>query len=271
MENRNKINITTEKLIKYIDKRCFYKNIFLFIKLCNLQYYSQRRNKNSLLVPDNLMKIFNEPTEELTFLQITGCLEIANKHGRRNNVPSNLIFIPKDFITQFFTLNETMCCGEKEFVKNKVDLYFSILTYIYIHTFSLQYLRENFHDDIISYMKKFLTPEEEEEDILNKRKNIILSLYNSVIYNFSQIPNDLESFHYKFSDIKLNIYEHYNHYNSNEYKNPNPLYLYCILHHLITIFRFYNDYVLSYFTLIHNATYKIHPLENVREILSKNY
>ena len=247
--NLKTINIDRKKsLIKYIETNVtsnnYYNNIFLILKLNYLQLCEKEK---SIKVPQNLIKIFENDPKKLTFLHISGCNEINN--CKIDDFQNNMIFIPQKIISNYFNSMETYCIDEKKFIKNKLDLYLSLLTYIYFHNFSN--LNKNFNIEICNYIKN-------NTDNYNSDNDIITYLYNSNIYNFSKIPNDILNFEYNFKDNHIDLLNYYNQYvDENNLMNIEEFHF--IFHHLITIFKFYNQYILSYF-ITSKSLYKFHPL-----------
>lgn len=267
METIEDINIIP-KLITYINQKHLYRNIFLYIKLCHLQFYSQKDNRNHFHIPLNLINLFSHKPKNLTIWDISGGNEISDKWDDQYLPPLNIIYIPEYIISNFFIQNQTICGKENSFILNKMDLYFSILTYIY--AFSLTSKME-IQDNICLYLKEFLQTLEKEKETI--KHQIIYSLYNSTIYDFSEIPDTVESFPYEYHSSKIDIFDHldkYGHCNENETDNLN--YVDCAFHHLITISKFYNEYLLSCCLLNkYSPIYQNHPLEIIaRTVDNKN-
>ena len=262
MENLNnqndasKIQYLKELLKGFIEKNSFYNNLFLLIKMKYLTCYDLKniinndddyRDDNEIYIPQNLLTIFNN-NNDLTFNHISGGYLRYNDNF--NEYFLNLLVIPKNIIHNYFSYNETGCCAEKDYVKDKLDLYFSILTYIYFHT----HFSSRDDDKIKRFLKNFI------ENEMNK--NFIDSLYNSTVYNFEMIPDDIKNFIYEFSDVQVHSLRFYNHYNHTRDDDDNVSdFTNFIAHHIVTIFRFYKQYIISYFMTDLSDTYKIHPLE----------
>lgn len=240
--------------------------MFLFLKL----KYILHGKDNEMYVPQNVFDIFNDVNKNLTFLNISGLNEKSFELNSLNN--DSMIFIPENIIKNFFSWNKTNCREENKHVENKLDLYISLLTYIYYHNFPAKGNRENFHTHMTNFLVKSIANEEEEEKM---KKNINL-LYNSVIYDFLEIPNEIEKFIYKFTDIKINSFHFFKQYNVNNDNNnnrnlssDNDNYTNFVFHHIITMFRFYNQYILPYF-FTNPTHYRYHPLHNVCKKIKMN-
>ena len=204
------INTNLPKIIEFIDENCnendIYNNIFLLLKLKYLMFYKQF-NENVIHIPENIMNIFSNYSEKLTFLDISGYNESI---CQIDNFIKNMIFIPENLIVRFFKSKKTNCIDEDLHIKNKLDLYFSILTYIYYHSFPK--LNKNINFNLTNFMKNVLEMEENEK--------IVTLLYKSIIYNFINIPNDMEYFHYNYVNIDgLNFYNFYNINNNSSSSN----------------------------------------------------
>ena len=254
IENKNinipkKRNINSENcqkkelLINYIKNKCFYNNLFIYIKVMH-QRFEKLQIDDQHYIHQHLLNLFNMSKDKdstITFKHISGA------YGK---LPKEMIFIPKNFIVNFFRVTPTGCCDENDFIKDKIDLYISVLTYIYT-SFKVS-VDEMFHENVISCIK------ESDEQTID-------SLYDSIIYDFSNIPNIVEEFIYKFSDLKTNAVKFYHHYSQTSSANKkNVSYFYNFMtHHLVTIFRFYKQYIISYYITDFNNLYKEHPLENV--------
>ena len=226
-------NEIKRKIIKYIEYNYnhnkYYFNIFLLIKL---QYLNFANNENDSQIPKNVIDIFNNEPQNLNLLQII--------LGYSNNeedllFEENRIIIPAEIITNYFRLHSTKCIDEHKYITNKMDLYISVLTYIYYKNYSSK-LNTDFHNRIILAIYREID-----------KNNNLSSLCNSTIYDFTDIPDTIQMFIYDYNEINSSIDKNI---------NNNDL---IIQHHLKIIHKFYNEYILSH--LIHSfKSYKQHPL-----------
>lgn len=281
MATENKINITNnnndvdqkffsiekEAIIKFIDKKCFYNNLFLFLKIKYLitKYQSEKNKYDHLKIPIHLLYIFNDNKnrKKLTFEYISG--GVNNDNNDFKKYMENLIIIPKDIIVNYFLREDTRCYRENTYVKNKLDLYFSILTYIYFYThFPENSYTEEFHNEMMAFIKIIIKHYDNKEEIVD-------SIYNSTLYDFRNIPNDIKDFMYEFSDIQIHSIQFYNCYNNNYIVDINLVQLYSnfVAHHIITIFRFYKEYILSYFIINKLFKYMNHPLQGTKKFIDE--
>ena len=250
--NNNEIK---RKIIEYIEYNYnhdkYYFNIFLLIKLQYLKFANN--NINDSQIPKKVIDIFNNEPQNLKLIQIL--LGYSNNEKEEDLLfEENRIIIPADIITNYFRLHSTKCNDEHKYITNKIDLYISILTYIYYKNY-LSKLNTDFHKRITIAIFWEID-----------KNNNLSSLCNSTIYDFTDIPNTIQMFIYNYNEINNSIGKHHHKMinNNNNNNNNNDL---IIQHHLKIIHKFYNEYILSY--LIHSyKSYKQHPL--IENDLSKS-
>ena len=239
-----------QKLLPFL-KDNFYNTLFLYLKLTYMKHYYKRGNDS--FIGDHLLNL--NPTQ-LTFLDIMGYTNFSVKHSK---LPM-LIYIPPKFIKNYFTHKKQRTIEitrENTNVTNKLDLYFSLLTYFYYNLFLDNY---KIQDTINKETLEFINLKSNEK----KHRITISWLYESTIYNFSNIENMIKDFKYDAKDIRVNGHEFFKYLNekSCDKLNDNFKNYDFMCHHLITIFRFYEEYILSYF-FTHYFLYHDHPLELV--------
>lgn len=265
MSSYNNANIDKREIINnYINNNFkndnYYLNIFLLLKLIYLCKINENNNNKHIYVPKTVIKTFTKNLKDISFLHIMGCSDVNGINGNSIDIFTNqMIIIPEDLIYNYFQRNNTHCNMEN-IISQKLDLYLSILTYIYHNTYS-SILNKDFHNQIISYIR-------DEINTFNCNDNIINLLYQSEIYNFQELVINIKDFEYKFSKININIFEYFRKYDIdiNDISIPNYdnidinklNYYEFIVHHLIMIHSFYNKCIL--FPLIFNTNYKTHPI-----------
>lgn len=245
-------SVRLKKIKEFIDKKDIYNNLFLFLKLKHLLHFEKKKD---IYIPQHITdKYINE---YLTFLDISGVSIIGSDTllYLDNFSSMNMIFIPPSIIENFFSWNQTNCQEENKYVSNKLDLYFSLLTYIYISSFLPTSGKQNdFHNRIMHFVKENISTD-----------NINL-LYNARIYNFLEIPNEIDKFKYGYKDTRINSNQYYKHYSESTNIGGN-IEINIAFHHLITLFRFYNQYILTYF-FVNPIHYEFHPLLLVKKSVS---
>ena len=252
IENNNNKTIIINFITRNFNQKLYHLNIYILIKL----YYLKYTTNNNVYIPKTLIKRFNETPHCLKFLDIIGC---SKNHNFDDDIKSfmrqNMILIPENIIVNYFNYNNSKCVKENEYIENKIDLYISILTYIYYWTYKFN---NHFHEKIVLYIT--------DEICTNNNSDIITSLINSKIYNLIDIPNDkIEYFHYAYTDHShenpLQLFNHYNNNNKNNNINDNTITIpSLVMHHLKTVYNFYNTYILTYFINDEKCLYNDHPL-----------
>ena len=256
--NQNTLNSTRnfmnnneilEKIENYVNENYkhdrYYENIFLLLKLQFLKTRNNNHNRNHYHIPSNIKHIFDKNPSKLTFAQIAG----FDINSDINNLSEKMIYIPKQIITSFFLENYTKCVGEKKYIKNKLDLYISLLTYIY-HNINYTKLNKIFHARVASYIVGEIT----------NRENVNIDfpeIYSSIIYNFTKIPNIMDKYIYIYHNINIDIIN--NKYSYNTIKNSTKIDDNFIKHHLTILHKFYNEYILL-FLIYFTKYYTTHPL-----------
>ena len=245
-----------QKLITFLQKENFYNTLFLYLKLNYMKHYynniANNNNNNNNIEKHLLSRIGNE-SEKLTFFNIIGLTKFSLTHS----LPPQVVYIPPNLIKNYFSqksLRTIKMDRENANVTNKLDLYFSLLTYIYYHQYSKNHIIQK---EIYEKMLKYIQ--------FKPNEKIISSLYESTIYDFSNITDIMADFKYDVEDIKVNGYEFFKCYSKTS-DDDNPKYDFksydFICHHLITIFRFYEQYILSHFFTDY-IPYNDHPLKLV--------
>ena len=242
-DNNSSINRNSKSLLyEFINNNNnnLYYKIFFHLKLMYGQYYYRIKNVNRI----NIISA-QEPNNNNnnTFLSVMG-------------LSSSSFFIPPNLIINYFTKHTLKTINrerENTHVTNKLDLYFSLLTLIYFHSLSTS-VKNQIEATILENIER------------EKNEKIIHWLYESNIYDFSRIKNEIKDFKYNFQDIKVAGSDFFQSYNDNvigNEKNTADDYTRAC-HHLITIFRFYEQYVQSYFFTDKNSLYRRHPLTLVQ-------
>ena len=214
------------KISDYVDdnykKDEYYSNIFILLKLLYLN------NKCSYYIPT---KIANTLLKNLKTLDLLGY-----------NETFDMFIIPQNSIDNFFRIRNTLANDENKYIQDKLDLYISLLTYIYYYL-----LPRNSHNYIVNLIQSNLV---DDEDINN-------ALLSSTVYDFKNIYNNVEKFFYE----KVVI-------NEKEEEEENDLVR--MTYHLDLLYNFYNTYILQKLISNKNVAYKNHPLEVIRYTISNN-
>ena len=228
------ITVMKHNLIQYIEndtknkKYKFFSNIFLILKI---QYLEHIKNTNNsyIYIPDILLRIFKNNSSNITLFNLVGCYNDGNINDLL--MENNKIFISENYLHKYFKCTSTKCTEENK-IENVLDLYISIITYIYYIKY-IQKLNNKFSTEIETYIKTKIYKTSDSK--------VLLSVYSSTIYDLTIIPNTVKEY-------------------LNEEIGSTICYQKIKEHYLKSIHDFYDKYILS-FLLHRNADfYENHPL-----------
>ena len=228
IDPREKNAIRDYVLLNY-DNDDYYSNIFILLKILYLGNKCSKNENNCIYIPIEILKT---SLKDLTFLSLMGYNENFAKFSNNNN----MIITSREAVASFFACRNTNAVDEHQFIplKDKFDLYISLLTYIYYKR-----INKKHHTDIVNRILFKLNKSSDD---------VIAMLLSSKIYNFKNI----------FS-IDISLRENMFVNDDDDDKKIETI----LAYHLLLIHEFYDNYILP--TLINNKKhiYKNHPLDSL--------
>ena len=204
------------------DNDDYYSNIFILLKILYLGNKCSKNENNCIYIPIEILKT---SLKDLTFLSLMGYIENFAKISNNNN-EGNMIITSREAVASFFACRNANAVDERKIIpiKDKFDLYISLLTYIYYYN-SYKRINKEHHTDIVNRILFKLNKSSD---------NVIAMLLSSKIYNFKNI-------------FSIDISPHKKMFVNDDDDKKNETIL---TYHLLLIHEFYDNYILP--TLINN-------------------
>ena len=243
--NKYKENIFKIKddLHKEINRKNLYKNIYLYLKIKYIE--NIKKYGTETYIPDKAAAAAYKKYN--TLVDVVGYETSIYKNIA--TLDPETIYIPPQKISQYFQERATNCIDERKYIKNKVDVYISTITYVHYASL-LQALDGNTEE---TRNATAAITEAVKNKVDQACPSIVRELYRkSTVYDFTSIPNSLSKYH-----IRHQFHPHHQEKSENLTINHTEL---SSEIHLKTVHTFYNDYILGNLILINPHKYQCHPL-----------
>ena len=225
---KENIFMIKDNLYKKIDRKNLYTNIYLYLKI----KYIENKKKYG---PETYI-----PADKIVYKKYNTLIDAV---GYETSIYKNIatldpetIYISPQKISQYFQERDTNCIDEKKYIKDKVDVYISTITYVHYASL-LQALGEDTEEtrNATAAITKAVRNKIDEAD-----SSTVRELYKkSTVYDFSSIPYSVSIYHPQNENL--------NHTEVSEI-------------HMKTVHTFYNEYILANLILMVPQKYQCHPL-----------